>query len=327
MRLRLLAPVVALLVAPTPASAQAEAPTGPATAPSASGSGGAEYGAPTPRPPRPAAHPAVLSVNTFTISPSTIVPGGAPVQVAYRIVGPARRVRVRIDLVAVGARGVAARKHVGWKPTGVRRVNTWALPAGALPAGEYVARLHAVDDRGHTLARTAVASGKLPVRVVVAAAPSVNASGLFPVRGSYSFGGDDARFGAQRNGHIHQGQDIMAAQGTPIASPVSGVVFWRAVQESGAGHYLVIRGDDGRDYVFMHLVAGSETVAKGDTVTAGQVIGQVGQTGDAQGPHLHFEIWPNGWYAKDSQPIDPLPDLQAWANGPSAPSGAAPAPL
>jgi hypothetical protein len=315
MRLRLLAPVVALLALPAGAWAQVQAQSGPATAPS---SGGAEYGAPTPRPPRPATRPGALSVGDFSVTPSTITPGGAPVSVAYRIDGAARRVRVRVDLVPAGARTVAARRHVGWKPVGVRRVNTWAVPAG-LPAGEYVVRLHAVDDAGHTLARTAVASGKLPVKVVVAAAPAVNADGVFPVRGTYSFGGPDDRFGAERNGHVHQGQDILAAEGTPIASPVGGMVYWRAVQDSGAGHYLVIRGDDGRDYVFMHLVAGSETVAKGDAVTAGEIIGQVGQTGDAQGPHLHFEIWPNGWYEKDSQPIDPLPDLQAWAAAPSAP--------
>jgi murein DD-endopeptidase MepM/ murein hydrolase activator NlpD len=49
-------------------------------------------------------------------------------------------------------------------------------------------------------------------------------------------------------------------------------------------------------------------------VAAGQPIAQVGQTGDADGPTLHFEIWPGGWRtAPSSQPIDPLPDLLAWA--------------
>ena len=53
---------------------------------------------------------------------------------------------------------------------------------------------------------------------------------------------------------------------------------------------------------------------KGAALTPGQPFAQVGATGDASGPHLHFEIWPDGWYAsKASQPIDPLPQLQAWA--------------
>ena len=64
----------------------------------------------------------------------------------------------------------------------------------------------------------------------------------------------------------------------------------------------------------MHLREGSLLVAQGQPVAPGQAIGQVGQTGDATAPHLHFEIWPDGWYAtKKSKPIDPLPDLLAWA--------------
>ena len=56
----------------------------------------------------------------------------------------------------------------------------------------------------------------------------------------------------------------------------------------------------------MHLLDGSITVTKGAAVAAGQVFAQVGQTGHATAPHLHFEIWPDGWYASDaSQPIDP----------------------
>jgi murein DD-endopeptidase MepM/ murein hydrolase activator NlpD len=225
---------------------------------------------------------------------------------------------MRVVLVPSGGRRAAATLNLGWRRVGRTITRSWT-PKRTLASGDYVARVHAVDGTGRTLKRTATASGKQAVTVEVAPAPApapaapVVGSGIFPVQGPYTFGGDDARFGAERNGHIHQGQDVMAPSGTPLVSPVAGTVFWRAVQSAGAGHYLVIRGTDGVDYVFMHLVAGSELVAKGDPVAAGQQIGQVGATGDAEGPHLHFEIWPDGWYAKGSEPIDPLPTLQAWA--------------
>ena len=48
-------------------------------------------------------------------------------------------------------------------------------------------------------------------------------------------------------------------------------------------------------------------------MSRGQQLAQVGATGDASGPHLHFEIWIGGWYARGGEPIDPLPQLQRWA--------------
>jgi murein DD-endopeptidase MepM/ murein hydrolase activator NlpD len=324
MRPWLLVPVVALLVAPAAAQAQAQAPddaatTAPSVAPaapppSADGAGGTEYGAAI-RPVRP------LRVAAFSVTPGKITPGAA-LTVSLRVDGSASKARMRVVLVPSGAKRAAATLKLGWRRVGRTITREWT-PKRALAAGDYVARVHAVDGTGRTLKRTATASGKQAVTVEIAApvapapapAAPVVGSGIFPIQGTYSFGGDDARFGAVRDGHTHQGQDVIAAAGTPLVSPVAGTVYWRAVQSGGAGHYLVIRGADGVDYVFMHLVAGSELVAKGDPVAAGQQIGQVGATGHADGPHLHFEIWPDGWYAKDSQPIDPLPTLQAWAAG------------
>jgi murein DD-endopeptidase MepM/ murein hydrolase activator NlpD len=55
-------------------------------------------------------------------------------------------------------------------------------------------------------------------------------------------------------------------------------------------------------------------VTKGAAVAAGQRLGAVGSTGGSSGPHLHFELWVNGWWASQaSAPIDPLPELQSWA--------------
>jgi murein DD-endopeptidase MepM/ murein hydrolase activator NlpD len=140
------------------------------------------------------------------------------------------------------------------------------------------------------------------------------ASGVFPVKGEYTFGGADSRFGAGRVGHTHQGQDVSGAEGTPIVCPVSGSIAYSAFQKDGAGYYFVLHGAaDGRDYVFMHLVKDSLRFKEGDTVTAGQRCADLGNTGHSTGPHLHFEIWVGGWYEKGGQPIDPLPQLKAWA--------------
>jgi murein DD-endopeptidase MepM/ murein hydrolase activator NlpD len=134
----------------------------------------------------------------------------------------------------------------------------------------------------------------------------------FPVLGEHSFGGDDAGFGARRPGHRHQGQDIIARRGTPVVAPRGGTVSYRAFQARGAGYYLVLDAvDEPYSYVFMHLRRGSIEVRVGDRVRTGQQLAQVGSTGTASGPHLHFEIWSGGWY-KDGAPLDPLPYLQVW---------------
>jgi murein DD-endopeptidase MepM/ murein hydrolase activator NlpD len=246
-----------------------------------------------------------VDAPTFTVTPATIAPG-ARVTVSYLITGRAKRVRVRIDMLSQLTGKPVATRALGRRLTGRRYTATWRP---RLASGTYTARLRATTLRRRGRARAASTS-----TVEVQQAPVVAASGVFPVQGPYSFGGADSRFGAKRSGHIHQGQDIAAAAGTPVVAPRAGFVSWRAYQAEGAGYYVVLHGDDERDYVFMHLQGGSVVVEKGQGLAAGDRIGNVGSSGDAQGPHLHFEIWPDGWYAsKQSQPIDPLPDLLAWA--------------
>jgi murein DD-endopeptidase MepM/ murein hydrolase activator NlpD len=258
-----------------------------------------------------------LRATTFTVSAGA-VQLGRPLRFTWRVDGPVRRVRGRVALLPASV-GRAVSIALGTRRAGSRNVRTWTPRSARVAPGEYTARLHATGPNGARLRRTARASGRLRLQIKPPAPPappppsSAIASGLFPVRGPYSFGGPEARFGATRSGHAHQGQDIMAAEGTPVVTPVAGSVYWRAYQAGGAGYYVVIRGDDGRDYAYMHFQDGSVAVTKGQRVAAGQRLANVGATGDARGPHLHFEIWPDGWYANaDSHPIDPLPDLLAW---------------
>jgi murein DD-endopeptidase MepM/ murein hydrolase activator NlpD len=107
-------------------------------------------------------------------------------------------------------------------------------------------------------------------------------------------------FGAPRSGHTHQGNDMFAPTGTPELAVVNGDVTYGDGGGGGMGAY--IQGDDGNRYVYYHL---SQYVGPPRHVTAGEIIGKVGATGDATGPHLHFEIHPFGGPA-----VDPYPTLQ-----------------
>jgi murein DD-endopeptidase MepM/ murein hydrolase activator NlpD len=133
----------------------------------------------------------------------------------------------------------------------------------------------------------------------------------FPILGSHEYGMSAGRFGAARSGHTHEGQDVMAACGLPLVAARGGTVQYAGYQ-GAAGNYVVI---DGRgtsyDFMYAHLAEPS-LLHTGETVRTGQPIGIVGETGDATGCHLHFEMWSApGWYEGGS-PFDPLPYLQKW---------------
>lgn len=115
----------------------------------------------------------------------------------------------------------------------------------------------------------------------------------FPVRARHTYGDG---FGAPRSGHSHQGQDIFAKCGKPIVAARGGRVQYRGYQAGGAGNYLVIDARaDSHDYVYMHLKRRGPR--KGTRVHTGERIDRVGQTGNASGCHLHFEVWSRpGWY-------------------------------
>jgi murein DD-endopeptidase MepM/ murein hydrolase activator NlpD len=103
-----------------------------------------------------------------------------------------------------------------------------------------------------------------------------------------------------RWGRMHEGVDLAAGYGTAIRAATGGTVSvgW---QSGGAGNYTMINHGNGVWTVYMHQ---SSFAVKSGWVNAGQVIGYVGATGDAQGPHLHFEVHTGGlWNGK----VDPVP--------------------
>ena len=133
----------------------------------------------------------------------------------------------------------------------------------------------------------------------------------FPIDGAWEWGQDGAHFGDR--GGAHKGEDLFADCGTPIVAAEAGKVVFSGTQSS-AGNYLVIKGaGSNEDHVYMHLQSAPK-VSKGATVTAGQSIGNVGQTGNASACHLHFEIWTApGWY-EGGAARDPRPDLRSWSS-------------
>lgn len=132
----------------------------------------------------------------------------------------------------------------------------------------------------------------------------------FPVAGAWRFGGPSGRYGDDRSTYRHGGQDIAAAQGTPLVAVVNGSIKRRAYQARGAGYYVILAGDDGHDYVYMHMPEHS-SVAEGTRVSAGQALGAVGSSGKSSGPHLHFEMWRGPWF-DGGERMDPLPALLSW---------------
>ena len=86
----------------------------------------------------------------------------------------------------------------------------------------------------------------------------------------------------------HNGVDLAAPEGTPVYAPTGGIVTKSEMTE-GYGNLVVLRGAGDRQYRFGQLQ--ELKVKEGDAVSPGDVLGLVGQTGRATGPHLHFEVW------------------------------------
>ena len=109
-----------------------------------------------------------------------------------------------------------------------------------------------------------------------------------------------------RWGATHYGLDVASPIGTALYAPVSGTVA-RAGTATGFGLAVYLRGDDGAVYVYGHI--NDYFVRAGDRVVAGERIAEVGNTGISTGPHVHFEVHPNG--AMYSGAVNPVPWLNA----------------
>ncbi len=200
-----------------------------------------------------------------------------------------------------GSRGRADDVSVTVKPLDARRLRA-AVPKGAVSGP--VSLVTAASVASPPSAPIAILP-PLPTDVLV------TADHVFPVAGKHDFGGSGADFGSGRAGHSHQGHDVFARCGTPMVAARGGRVQ-ASTFHSAAGNYVVIDADgSGTDYVYMHLAERSPFM-RGDRVATGQRIGAVGDTGNARGCHLHFELWSAPGYYEGGRPFDPFPALKAW---------------
>jgi murein DD-endopeptidase MepM/ murein hydrolase activator NlpD len=124
---------------------------------------------------------------------------------------------------------------------------------------------------------------------------------ICPVAGIVWFYDD---FGNPRSGgRRHEGNDLMSAGGVHVVAVVDGAVTFKSGSRQGTGAYL--RGDDGNEYWYFHL---DEYAGEPRLVRRGEVIGVVGESGNAGGVHTHFEIHP-GWDPDDAENPYPKIDL------------------
>lgn len=104
---------------------------------------------------------------------------------------------------------------------------------------------------------------------------------------------------------MHLGVDINAAEGNDLYAVVTGTITKVYVDSAGslAGNGLRITQPDGTYFFYAHLLRLAPGIQVGTNVTAGQLVGFVGQTGNAGTPHLHLEIHPQGGAAINPYPI------------------------
>ena len=145
--------------------------------------------------------------------------------------------------------------------------------------------------------------------------PKLTAGGyVFPVYGPVSYGDSFGAFRGDVPGNWHHGDDIFAPLGAPILACADGIVFSVGWNDVG-GNRLWLRDSQGNEFYYAHLSAFSPLAKNGRRVKAGEVLGFVGNTGDAAGTptHLHFEVHPSSLlYLGYDGAVDPTSYLTAW---------------
>ncbi|MGA8114817.1 MAG: M23 family metallopeptidase [Actinocatenispora sp.] len=173
-----------------------------------------------------------------------------------------------------------------------------------------------VNTLANGAARSSQTAKTVPGADSCAAAGEPAASGwVQPVKGPIS-----SPFGA-RGGAMHYGVDLAPPRGTPIVAAAGGLVITATCEPStgncdtdgsistaGCGWYVEIKHADGIDTRYCHMVR-RPLVHVGETVKVGTTLGHVGMSGNADGPHLHFEVHLHNDLSSNGA-VDPVPFMQ-----------------
>jgi len=144
---------------------------------------------------------------------------------------------------------------------------------------------------------------------VIAGGPAQRTPGIlkaFPVLGDYDY---IDSWGAPRSQGSHEGTDVMAARNTPLVAVADGTITRMSRTSSGLGGIrLWLTDSAGNAFYYAHMQFITEGLNEGTAVRAGQIVGGIGDSGDAQGgpTHVHFEIHPFG-----RGPVNPYAALRA----------------
>jgi peptidoglycan hydrolase-like protein with peptidoglycan-binding domain len=195
----------------------------------------------------------------------------------------------------LGAR-MLERGDLGWDVAELQFALAWhGFPSGAFD-GRFGAHLEGALRRFQQFARVPVdgVAGAATLAALKAPLPRPAVALAWPI---------DAPVGdafGPRGDRFHAGVDLVAGMGDPVRAAAAGRVVWVGYR-SGWGLVVTLAHGDGVRTLYAHL--SSATVRLGDRVATGATVGLVGATGDATGPHLHFEVRVGG------AAIDPLSAL------------------
>lgn len=138
-------------------------------------------------------------------------------------------------------------------------------------------------------------------------APAVS-SGAWtkPVNGTFTSGYGYRVHPIYGTGKMHYGVDFANSIGTPVVSAAAGVVSYAAPFSTYGNAVMVTHNIDGQTFTTLYAHLSAINASVGQTVSKGQQIGALGNTGNSTGPHLHFEVHVGSWNGMAANSVNPL---------------------